>query len=105
MSEQKTCFNCKHWSHEREVLDAEGDVEAAIGRCSAMPPQMCYEPNGTEHTRFPRTLDTDVCGQWKPDAPVTLDDAAKALAEAVLLGDLTAARALADRVSELSRGD
>jgi hypothetical protein len=68
-----------------------------------MQPGWCYRfpPSAAQDvSRFPRVFDTTWCGEWSPAAPQTLDEGATTLARLVLLGDLTAARALADRLRE-----
>jgi hypothetical protein len=49
---------------------------------------------------FPYTSSTNWCGKFQLKMAADLDTTAKALAEAVLAGDMTAARALADRIKE-----
>ena len=40
------------------------------------------------------------CGEYQPGSPETVDDVALAMARCVMLGDMTAARALADKLRE-----
>lgn len=43
------------------------------------------------------------CGEWGPTNPQTVEQAATEMARFVLLGDLSAARGLADRLIELDQ--
>lgn len=53
-------------------------------------------------SRSPFVNPEDCCGEWQPAKPGTPDEAALAMARAVVLGDYSAARPLADRLIELN---
>lgn len=101
MSEPKRCGNCRHF----QPHDAEPDYDtgqAWHGDCVANPPVPRPEPDA--FAVFPWVTEYMRCGKWTPAAVTGIDDTAKQLAEFVLLGDMTAARALADRVNEIAQG-
>jgi len=102
VSESK-CETCRYWSG-----DAVSD-----GMCRRYAPRATVaagendDPDERTFDRYPlwpRTLNTEWCGEWQAKPDGTLDGTAKALALTVLAGDLTAARPLADRVCELANG-
>lgn len=92
MKGNQCCGNCRFW---RESPGLGG----ARGVCRLSPPRIVTATD--QGGRFPLTDDT-WCGRWQADKPDTFDAAAQAVARAVLAGDLTAARALADRLGELA---
>lgn len=81
----RTCENCRFWERYSQGT--------ARGQCRRYPPQGA---NG-----FPGTLTNQWCGEHQLANPETVDEAAVQVARLVLLGDLTAARALVDRIKEL----
>lgn len=50
---------------------------------------------------FPITESYNWCGEYAPDKPETVEDAAVVIARQVILGDMTAARGLVDKIKEL----
>ncbi len=69
--------------------------------CRRYPPLLVTE--GTRHTGHSNSPDVQPenwCGEWAPANPETIEDGCVVLARLVLLGDLTAARALADKLRE-----
>lgn len=66
--------------------------------CRRHPPVL----GGHSHdsSQFPRCHADSWCGEWQKANPETVSEGAATLARLVLLGDLTAARALADKLRE-----
>lgn len=50
--------------------------------------------------QYPEMHTYQWCGEYAPANPETVEDGAAVMARLVLLGDLTAARALADKLKE-----
>lgn len=102
MSEPKrACETCRWWEWDREVGPEESLVQ--LGYCRRFPPQATWHQDGSSTVPAVQTMDFTWCGEWKPKRAPNIDDTAASLAESTLLGDMTAARALADKVQELSQ--
>lgn len=87
----QSCANCRY------AEDAETDSVLPIC-CVRYPP---IRVSTEDRAGFwPRVESSDWCGEWAPENPETLDEGAAIMARYVLLGDLTAARALADKLRE-----
>lgn len=86
------CENCRY---HYTVASYNGDI---LHKCRRYPPQMIETENAFGASRDPAA--TDWCGEWSPENPETIEEGAATLARMVLLGDLTAARALVDRLLE-----
>jgi hypothetical protein len=105
MAEQpptQRCENCRFWQ-ERDgifVLN-EDDEPTQVGRCRRHPPAHHSEPGEVNALAWaPRLRADSWCGEFAPADPETIEDGAATLARFVLLGDKTAARALADKLRE-----
>lgn len=87
------CGNCRFGIDEDDNLGDEDELY-----CQRNP----VIPNGDPGTlgTFPITHTYWWCGEWQPTDPQTVPEGAATLARLVLLGDLTAARALADKLKE-----
>ncbi len=72
----------------------------ALFMCLRNPPTVVEIQGGEVITRFPRVNSTQWCGEHTPANPQTIDEGAVTMARFVLLGDKTAARALADKLKE-----
>jgi hypothetical protein len=82
----QTCEGCRFWI----CGDQEPDYDVG-------------EPWAGSCCRYPRgelKLAREWCGEYQPTTPATFSEQATALARHVLLGDMTAARALADKLKE-----
>jgi hypothetical protein len=102
------CKTCRFW---REIewprpgvsTNASGEIEFVWGHCLRYPPTIYYHPGYVpegDATEFPRIASHGWCGEWSPASPETVDEGAAVMARMVLLGDMTAARALADKLRE-----
>lgn len=71
--------------------------------CRRNPPQL-YEGSDYYGLADWPAMNGDInwCGEWRPSTPTTTDQCATEMARFVLLGDMSAGRALADRLIELS---
>lgn len=104
MAEQpptQRCENCRYWQERPGVFVPDSRERIQVGRCSRYPPLHHSEPDGLNALSWsPRTRADAWCGEWSPADPETVEDGAATMARLVLLGDLTAARALADKLRE-----
>lgn len=85
------CENCRY----SEDLKGRGDAPLC---CVRFPPMRLHDDNNTGF--WPGTEKDYWCGEWAPANPETITEGAATLARLTLLGDLTAARALADKLRE-----
>ncbi len=83
------CENCRYG---RNIGKYSKDNEYLVGWCQRYPPDV----DGI----FPNTGVGEWYGEWAPENPETIDEGCAIMARLVLLGDLTAARALADKLRE-----
>lgn len=67
--------------------------------CRRYPRQVCSAQDGTPDY-YPAHTSNDWCGEYRPANPETVSEGMATVARFVLLGDLTAARALNDRLKE-----
>lgn len=88
--ETQSCGNCRFAYHDDNRR-----------RCHRNPPQWVTSGEYEIDWKYPAVRGDEWCGEWQPETPATVDEAAKTLALFVQLGDLTAARALVDRIQEL----
>lgn len=90
--EGQCCEKCRYYY----TTDDTGDDAA---RCRRYPPVVAPD---TEDYRWadPFTFPYEWCGEYAPANPETVTDGCVTLARLVLLGDLTAARALANKLRE-----
>lgn len=86
----QNCANCRY-----AYASSTGDQ-----RCRRFRPVPTDDPNVYVNWRQPIVNDNEWCGEWAPAEPETVTEGAAILARLVLLGDLTAARALADKLKE-----
>lgn len=103
----RICKNCAHWSPGSEHVDQMDYDDGTVGECRRDAPIMTVGDNSHIDTGeaaifgfWALTVAHKWCGDWKLAEDASLDTTAKALAETVLAGDMTAARALADKVRE-----
>lgn len=102
----RRCETCAHWARTADEVDAAtGEFFfGEFGTCRRHPPAPTPAGPGEAPPpgRFPVTALYDWCGEWASSDPAAFDQAASAMARATLAGDLTAARALADRLGDLA---
>jgi hypothetical protein len=92
MKGKQRCGNCRFWNKQ---------VDRPIaGYCQRFPPTMI----DADYQEWPETGSEVWCGEWQAETPDTIELTVVSLARQTLAGDLTAARALADRVIELTGG-
>lgn len=96
MTKEQNCGSCRYAKPLGAVTDIPGDEP----RCHRYPPKMHIYSNSNEMTTFPVIRDRWWCGEYAPTNPETISEGATTMARLILLGDLTAARALADRLKE-----
>lgn len=92
----QSCANCRFSKAYDVPVPGLGDYEYTH-RCRWRPRQQRGD-NSFPADRYPAQFADDWCGQWEPANPETVEQGAAVLARLVLLGDLTAARALADKL-------
>lgn len=92
--ETQSCANCRY-AVERDRPTRSGNTHS----CRRYPPQL-YEGDRLGMSGLPDTTADAWCGEWSAANPETMDDAGATLARLALAGDLTAARALADKLRE-----
>ncbi len=83
------CEKCRYFRNY------EAKHRGMDGICARFPPTF-----SANTTAYPETSKGGWCGEFASDNPETLTEGAATMARAVLLGDLTAARALADYLKE-----
>ena len=103
----QNCRNCRFW---RQFTGSDSEYErgvAVTGFCRRYPPWVTethvevLSGSPFELAEHVCTYPTAWCGEWQAGNPQTVDEAATVMARAVLAGDATAARALADKLVEL----
>ena len=67
------------------------------GVCRHKPPAVTEDFSAV--ARHPGVFGREWCGEWQPANPETVEQGAAVMARLVLLGDMTAARALADKLT------
>lgn len=99
------CRWCRYWFPPHPEADGSQPYDTP-GWCRRYPPGSSdpESPDGWDadvpHPRSPRTFDDDWCGEYAPVNPETVDEAAATMARLVLLGCMTSARAMADKLRE-----
>lgn len=68
------------------------------GSCRRYPSQATYDGQDVSYL-YPLLHPTKWCGEWQPANPETVEQGAAVMARLVLMGDMTAARALADKLT------
>lgn len=93
-TDNQSCGACRYFRR----FDAAPDR----GWCRRFPPllQRSYAADYADDGTFPDVNESLWCGEFAPANPDRIDDAMLTLAKFVLLGDKTAARALADKLRE-----
>jgi hypothetical protein len=107
MAQEGYCSGCRYWLVSRDehgelnsVHIGDGDF-VTYGQCRRFPPTDRYEQDvEVQLSRFPLTTAGAWCGEHAPANPQTFSEGATQLARHVILGDRTAARALADKLKE-----
>lgn len=96
----QSCGNCRYMQ-ACSVWSEDGTIRYQDMRpvCKRNPPA-AHQRIALEGNGYPQTHVSQWCGEWAPAAPETISDGCVTLARLVLLGDLTAARALADKLKE-----
>lgn len=89
------CETCRYFTARSTTIAGEN----LDGRCDRYPPTVMSADIGVPDL-CPSVAHDDWCGEYAPDAPQTITEGAATLARLVLLGDLVAARALADKLRE-----
>ncbi len=103
---EQRCGTCRYFRTEGRGYADDRDVGADAGDCVRYPPTLTShgEPFVSDArmsaTQHPLVLASEWCGEYAPANPETVTDGCVTLARLVLLGDLTAARALADKLRE-----
>lgn len=90
---EANCGNCRYW---RKGLHGQGHKNYD-GKCCRYPPTV---PDRDGDSNFAGTGEACWCGEHAPANPETAEEAATILAKYIILGDMTAARALADKLRE-----
>jgi hypothetical protein len=93
LPEGQQCDNCRCFSKEEQY---QGGVHYP-GHCVRFPP--IFHPS-INLCLYPPVRGNAWCGEYAPANPETVSDGASTMARLVLLGDLTAARALADKLKD-----
>jgi hypothetical protein len=96
MNERQRCETCKYW-----VAPDDDEGHFTEGICRRYPPGRRQIDEFITEPAFATTYARAWCGEWQAANPETVDEAATVMARAVLAGDATAGRALADRLQEL----
>ncbi len=86
--EGQRCHNCRYGETRRSETH----------RCCVRYPPTVINDDG--EGRWASVSFEFWCGEWAPENPETIDEGCAIMARLVLLGDLTAARALADKLRE-----
>ena len=99
----QSCGNCRYWEQRWDSL--EDSIKSGVsGKCQRYPPLPLREREPEDqydmNADWPSTRPYHWCGEWTPANPETVTDGAAVLARLVLLGDMTAARALVDKIKE-----
>lgn len=87
--EGRTCANCLY-----------GIEDSGYVCCQLNPPAVGVRLHSTRAHAFPAVAPDWWCGYHAPADPETATEAAATLARLVLVGDLTAARLLVDKIKE-----
>lgn len=97
----QACANCRYRQAARLHYNSDGTIAYSDTRpvCKRYPPDV-RGLNDNWPYGYPSPQEYQWCGEWSPANPETAEEAATVLARFVLLGDLTAARALADKLRE-----
>jgi hypothetical protein len=95
----QSCGNCRYFVPLPEEDNSVGDTRYD-GECRRYPLHIPFDNAGAVDADWP-CIDTGMwCGEWAPENPETIDEACATLARFVLLGDRTAACALADKLKD-----
>ena len=92
---KQKCKNCRFFEKGRP--DSKTD-----GTCMRHPPVRLDTSDTTSY--WACVSEDEWCGEWSPANPETVEEIAGQLARHVLLGDMTAAHALVDRLMEIRNG-
>ncbi len=99
--EGQRCETCLFWRSNSEAGLAPAYVDvlddgstAEVGLCRRYP----GIPDNDACAIRPVTHSTRWCGEWAPANPETIEEGAAVMARLILLGDKTAAYALADKL-------
>ena len=96
MKGEQCCGNCRFFDAVRDTELVNGE-RVRGGVCRFNPPVALTELQSCRPTVHTKRW----CGQWQAENPSTVDECTLALARQRLAGDLTAGRALVDRVAEM----
>jgi hypothetical protein len=96
------CGNCRYFQTRARYVNKDGTLEYSDSEnvCKRNPPSFVATTRVMHGAGYPATYSQQWCGEWAPANPETVEDGAATIARLVLLGDLTAARALADKLRE-----
>ncbi len=88
----QSCGTCRYFDdyHTEHGVD--------YGWCRRYPPAL--PGDDTDYTQYPTTLGHSWCGEYCPANPGTISEGATYLARLVVIGDVTAAYALVDKLQE-----
>lgn len=92
--EGQRCETCRYFRK------ASRNVNTACKRYPPTGSPNDVDTDPDQYSTFPSPNPKSWCGEYAPANPETITEGAATLARLVLLGDLTAARALADKLRE-----
>lgn len=92
------CDNCRYYLKREPGELVPVDNPHITGFCRRHPPRIIELAQ--RMGSIPGITADSWCGEWAPAKPQTVTEGAATLARLVLLGDLTAARALADKLKD-----
>lgn len=96
----QSCATCRFFNefYQPMELGLPGEEEEFHGNCRRYP-RTCVGDNANERDVYPCQQSDDWCGEYQPANPETVEQGAAVMARLVLMGDMTAARALADKLT------
>ncbi len=96
----QNCGNCRYFQARAIYKSSLGEItyQDLSASCKRHPPTV--GSNSNWGATYPFVDRRQWCGEWSPSNPENIDEGSAVLARLVLLGDLTAARALADKLRE-----
>ncbi len=96
------CGNCRYFQFRAWYYNPDGSINYSHRQnvCKRYSPDRLQHSNHRDAEGYPTVDGRQWCGEWAPANPETVSDGCVVLARLVLLGDLTAARALADKLKE-----
>lgn len=95
----QSCANCRYLQARAVYRNPDGSIAYQHNEpvCKRYPQD---REQGGPGSGYPSVEPRQWCGEWAPAHPETVEDGCVVMARLVLLGDLTAARALSDKLRE-----